>query len=285
LHPNFRFTDRLLEFDFKISAFGFIFDQQKLLIEIVGSNLQVPLILAGTKLKPILTDIYQFGYLENTPCIIARANPKSLMEELAKIGEGTYKFISPRSVGMQISGKIWQIIAIAMELDDWHQKTTYCGRCGQEFKIHGSEFGKICEACGLVDYPRLSPAIIVAIVKENRILLAQNMRFPGSMHSVLAGFVNPGETLEDAVRREIREEANIEVKNIKYFGSQAWPFPNSLMLGFTAEYAAGELKPDGKEIRTIGWFEAENLPIIPPKLSIARKLIDNFLEIQRGIKK
>jgi NAD+ diphosphatase len=140
------------------------------------------------------------------------------------------------------------------------------------------ERAKTCPACGLNSYPRLSPAVIVAVVKDDKLLLATSPRFRSSFWSVLAGFVEPGETLEDCVVREVEEEVGITVRNVRYFGSQPWPFPDSLMLGFTAEYAKGEIKTDGMEIVEADWFGADNLPNVPPSVSIARRLIDWFVE-------
>jgi NAD+ diphosphatase len=144
------------------------------------------------------------------------------------------------------------------------------------------ERAKKCTACGFLSYPRLSPAVITAVFKDDTILLSHNAMFPGKWHSISAGFVEPGETLEDCVRREIREEVGIEVKNIKYFGSQPWPFPDSLMLGFTADWAGGDLVPDGVEITDAGWFTADTMPEIPPKISISREIIDWYLEGKPG---
>ena len=141
---------------------------------------------------------------------------------------------------------------------------------------------KSAPQCGLVNYPRLSPAVIVAVIKDHQILLATSPRFKAAFYSVLAGFVEPGETLEECVKREIREEVGLEVKNIRYFGSQPWPFPDSLMVGFTCEYAKGELTLDQNEILQAAWFEADKLPPIPGKISIARKLIDWFVEQNGG---
>jgi NAD+ diphosphatase len=118
----------------------------------------------------------------------------------------------------------------------------------------------------------------VAVTKHNRILLARAFRFPMKIYSVIAGFVEPGETLEQCIRREIMEEVNIEVRNIRYFGSQPWPFPNSLMIAFTAEYAGGEIRIDNREIMDAGWFRIHELPNIPDKVSIARRLIDSFIQ-------
>jgi NAD+ diphosphatase len=132
-------------------------------------------------------------------------------------------------------------------------------------------------------FPRISPAVIVLVEHEDMILLARANRFQGELYSVLAGFVEPGETLEEAVRREIKEEVGIDVKDIHYFGSQPWPFPDSLMIAFTASYAGGDIKVDGDEITTAGWFKAGNLPEIPGSISIARKLIDWYVAKQMKI--
>jgi NAD+ diphosphatase len=149
-------------------------------------------------------------------------------------------------------------------------------------KISQTERAKECPKCGLLHFPRLAPAIIVLVERGNELLLARSRHFMPGMYSVLAGFVEPGESLEEAVVREVREEVGISVKDIKYFGSQPWPFPHSLMVGFTATYGCGEITIDDTEIEDAGWFTADKLPRIPGKISIARKLIDWFVEKQRG---
>ena len=129
-------------------------------------------------------------------------------------------------------------------------------------------------------YAPISPAVIIAIERDKKLLLAHNTAWPEDRYSIIAGFVEPGERLEETVKREIREEVSIEVKNIKYFGSQTWPFPNSLMLGFTAEYEKGEIKPDGVEISKAGFYSPDEIKKmnLPNHESIAGKLIENFLE-------
>lgn len=161
---------------------------------------------------------------------------------------------------------------------EWDRTNQFCSRCGTKTLQKPGERGKECPECGELFYPRISPAVIVLIRKGHEILLARSPNFPPDMYSLIAGFVEPGETAEAAVIREIKEEVGIEVKNIRYFGTQAWPFPNSLMIGFTAEYKAGEIQPDGFEIEDAEWFSAEKLPSLPGKISISRKLIDHFLE-------
>lgn len=169
----------------------------------------------------------------------------------------------------------------AVQLLAWDRTHRYCGQCGALTENQPHERAKRCPACGLISYPRLSPAIIIAVTRDTpegrRLLLARNQRFPAGRYSVIAGYVEPGETLEECARREVCEEVNIDIRAIRYFGSQPWPFPNSLMIGFTAEYAGGEIAPEDSEIAEAGWFAADALPNLPPKMSIARQLIDAFV--------
>jgi len=143
-----------------------------------------------------------------------------------------------------------------------------------------TERAKECPQCGLLHFPRLAPAIIVLVERDQEFLLARSRHFLPGMYSVLAGFVEPGESLEEAVVREVKEEVGVDIKDIKYFGSQPWPFPHSLMIGFTATYAGGEISLNDSEIEDAGWFTVNNLPRIPGKISIARKLIDGYLAKQ-----
>ena len=169
----------------------------------------------------------------------------------------------------------------AKQIAHWDRDHQFCGRCGTPTEALESERSRRCPACKLTSYPRISPAIIVAVTRHfedgPRILLARNHRFPAGRYSVVAGFVEPGETLEDCVRREVAEETGIRVDAIRYFGSQPWPFPNSLMVGFTAEYAGGDFIFADDEIADAQWFAPDALPLVPPKISIARQLIDAFV--------
>ncbi|GIK58080.1 MAG: NAD(+) diphosphatase [Chloroflexi bacterium] len=173
----------------------------------------------------------------------------------------------------------------ALQILDWDRTSLYCGRCGVFNAVQPHERAKKCPACGLVTYPRISPAVIMRVTRQGptgrEILLARGARHPAGFYSVLAGFVEPGETLETAVRREIREEVGLEVQNVTYFGSQPWPFPNSLMIAYTAEYASGDITPEAGEIEDARWFTADNLPGIPPAMSISRRLIDDFVQTTR----
>jgi len=165
----------------------------------------------------------------------------------------------------------------ALALTAWDRDFRYCGRCGAPTERSATERVRTCTACGYNAYPRLSPAVIVAVERDGKILLARNARTKMPFHSVLAGFVEVGESLEDCVAREVREEAGIELRDIRYFGSQPWPFTSSLMVGFTAQWASGELVADEAEILEPAWHAPDALPTVPGKLSIARALIDDFV--------
>ena len=172
----------------------------------------------------------------------------------------------------------------AVQVVEWARTNRYCGRCGAPTVPAPDERAMRCPACGLSSYPRLAPAIIIAVVRRTdagqRLLLARNHRFPPGRYSVVAGFVEPGESLEECAQREVLEEVGIRIANLRYFGSQPWPFPHSLMVAFTAEYAGGDITLDGSEIADAGWFAADALPQLPPRMSIARQLIDWFVYSQ-----
>jgi NAD+ diphosphatase len=166
----------------------------------------------------------------------------------------------------------------AVQILLWDQTHRFCGRCGQPTVNAPAERAKLCPRCGLLNFPRLSPAVIMLVQRRDEFLLARNRAFAEGFFSVLAGFVEPGESLEEAVAREVREEVALDLREIRYFGSQPWPFPHSVMIGFTAQYAGGEIHPQAEEIVEAAWFHRRGeLPRLPGKLSIARRLIDWFL--------
>lgn len=182
-----------------------------------------------------------------------------------------------RSLYGQLDETLFALAGQAVQLMEWDRTHQYCGSCGTPMEQPLRERVKQCPRCQLRQYPRLSPAIIVLVSRGDEVLLARAPRFRPGMYSVLAGFVEPGESLEETVMREVREEVGIEIGNIRYFGSQPWPFPNSLMVGFTATYASGALNIDPVEIEAADWFKPDRLPPVPGPLSIARKLIDAFV--------
>jgi NAD+ diphosphatase len=210
---------------------------------------------------------------EDTPCYCAEISPQEPLPE-------NMKWTGLRQAYGLLPDVFFSLAGEAIQIMDWDRTHQFCGRCGTPTQNSGNEFSKKCPACGLTAYPRISPAIIVLIEQDNKLLLSRSPHFPKGMFSVQAGFVEPGENLEQAVEREIFEEVGIRIKDVAYFGSQPWPFPNSLMIGFTAKYAGGELTIDKTEIEEAAWFTADSMPAIPPPLSIARKLIDHFVEKQ-----
>ena len=165
----------------------------------------------------------------------------------------------------------------ALGFTAWDRDHRWCGRCGAPTARSGAERVRACAACGHGAYPRLSPAVIALVERDGRALLARNARTRMPFFSTLAGFVEVGETLEEAVAREISEEAGIEIEGVRYFGSQPWPLTGSLMIGFTARWAGGELRPAPEELAEAGWFPPDALPRLPGRLSIARALIDDFI--------
>lgn len=172
----------------------------------------------------------------------------------------------------------WTLAGRAVQLLEWDRTTRYCGRCATATEPAPGERARRCPACGLLAFPRLAPAVIVLIERaDGAALLARNASFPVPMYSCLAGFVEPGETLEDAVHREVREEVGVELEDVRYVASQPWPFPHSLMVGFEATWASGDIVADETEIADAQWFRPDELPMVPPAMSIARTLIDAWV--------
>jgi len=172
----------------------------------------------------------------------------------------------------------WVMVAgAAAQVLDFEATHEFCGRCGAHTTREPKERARRCPSCGHIAYPRISPAVIVLVRRGRDALLARSGRFPLPFYSTLAGFVEVGESLEATVVREIREEVGITVGDLRYFGSQPWPFPHSLMIAFIAQYAGGDIRVDGEEIVDARWFAPEALPTVPPPLSIARQMIDAWL--------
>ena len=162
----------------------------------------------------------------------------------------------------------------ALQIMDWDRTHQYCGACGAATTARTNERSRECQRCGLVVYPRLAPAVMALVRRGRELLLARSPRFPSGMYSAVAGFVEPGETIEQCLEREVMEEVGIRVRNVRYFASQPWPFPHSLMIAFFAEYESGELRADETEIEDAQWFDVCNLPRLPARISVARRLID-----------
>jgi NAD+ diphosphatase len=181
------------------------------------------------------------------------------------------------ALGGPWSREEWMLAGRAVQLVEWRRTSRFCGRCGTPTLSAPGERALRCPSCGLLAYPRLAPAVIVLVRKGDQALLAAGRGFRGGMYSALAGFVEAGENLEEAVHREVEEEVGIRLRDVRYVGSQPWPFPHSLMVGFRAEWEGGDIRPDGTEILDAAWWSVDDLPPIPPAMSIARTLIDQWV--------
>jgi NAD+ diphosphatase len=189
-----------------------------------------------------------------------------------------FKFTDRRSLADSQGIEIFERSGMAFQMMSLFANNRFCGKCGVSMG-DGVQFGeRRCPVCGRIVYPSLSPAVIVAVERDGKLLLAHNANFEPRRYSLVAGFVEPGETLEETVAREVLEETKIRIKNIRYWGSQTWPFPASMMFGFVSEWESGEPSPDGVEILDAGWYAPNALPGLPPVISIARKIIDDWIE-------
>jgi len=251
-------------------AWWFAFQGQRILAHVEEISVRIPRVvdLGEFELRP--TREHYLGRLAGADCRAAELPdgvivPKGM--DLWSLRE-LYGFVDEDLFG--VAGRAAQIV-------HWGKTHQFCGQCGTRMEVRSSERATECPRCGLLQFPRLSPAIIVLVERGSEFLLVRARRHPTGLYSVVAGFVEPGETLEEAVAREVREESGLTIKDIRYFGSQPWPFPHSLMIGFTASYADGTICPDDDEIEDAGWFTPDRLPTIPSRISIARRLIDWFV--------
>lgn len=182
-----------------------------------------------------------------------------------------------RALHGHLDDGLYALAGRALQLLEWQTCHQFCGRCGTPTTAHPQELSRLCPSCGYLAYPRISPVIMVLIRRgPGEILLARGPHFPKGMFSLLAGFVDPGETLEQCVKREVFEEVGLDITNIRYFASQPWPFPHSLLIGFFADWQAGALKIDPVEIEEAGWFSIHNLPPLPSPFSLARQMINHI---------
>jgi NAD+ diphosphatase len=199
------------------------------------------------------------------------------LEESAEPPQGFYPE-EPRRLIHLLSHGEFMMVSRALQLLTWRRDHGFCSRCGTITVPHSRELAMVCPACHYSQYPRITPCIITLVCDGDKALLARNAAFKTDMFSCLAGFMEPGEDAEHAVRREVREETGLQVSNLRYHGSQSWPFPHSLMLAFYADYQSGELQPDGVEIVEAEWFSRDQLPLMPPPGSISRSLIDGWIK-------
>jgi NAD+ diphosphatase len=254
-------------------AWWFAFLGNQLLVHQDPDSIRVPYLREFSELRVPHNGAHYLGELDGHSCYAVD------LEENADVPQGM-ALEGLRRVYGRLDEELFWLAARAVQIVDWGRTQRFCGRCGVPLKARETERAKECPQCGLLHFPRLAPAVIVLVERGNQLLMARSRHFAPGVYSVLAGFVEPGETLEEAVEREVLEEVGIRIQDIRYFGSQPWPFPHSLMIGFTARYAGGEIRINDQELEDAGWFTVDRLPGQPGKISIARQLIEWFVEKQ-----
>jgi NAD+ diphosphatase len=220
---------------------------------------------------PVARQLF-LGYWQGEPCFAAELDSsEALLDNHTQRGS-LYHLLG------RVPDPLFALAGQAQQLLTWARRNQYCGQCGAPNDQHPVERAKVCEPCNVREYPRISPCVIALVYRGDELLLARNANFPGELFSTLAGFIEVGESVEDCLRREIREEVGVEIGEITYFGSQPWPFPDQLMLGFFAEYAGGDIVCEDEEIAEAHWFRPDALPTVPPPHSIAGQLIQAHVE-------
>jgi NAD+ diphosphatase len=214
------------------------------------------------------------GHLDGEPVYLL------LLKEAVEVEGCTWQGL--RQFMLEGDFDTFQMLGYAAQISTWAREHRFCGSCGAPVVQVPGERAMYCEHDNLRFYPRISPSMIVLITRGDEILLARSPRFVTGVYSTLAGFVEPGESAEDCVRREVMEEVQVKVRHIKYMGSQCWPFPHSMMLGFHAEYESGDIVPQADEIEDARWFRIDDLPPLPANRSIARYLIEAYLAQRSG---
>lgn len=278
--PAFQLSAKMPD-DMPDQALWMIFSGSKILVRSAPQQTSfggciIPLTTGKEELGFPIGEVFCIGYYQGLPCFAALA--------LQPITDGEYRFVALRALFAEVEESLWYAAGRAFQIAEWDKTTRFCGACATATEPVPQEHAKRCPNCELLHYPRVTPAVIVLVRRFDRhepeILLTRSVRFPDGMYSLQAGFVEAGESLEEAVHREIEEETGIRVQNLRYFGSQSWPFPHSLMIAFVADYHSGELRLDPSELTDGNWYTLSNLPPIPPRISIARALIDFALEEQ-----
>lgn len=251
-------------------ALAFAFRRDKLLVRAAGEGPASVPALAEVEAAGLVGERHMLGELGGLPCVAINL-PGAADDAAAPDG---YRYVGLRSLFPTWPQNMLAIAGRAFQVIEWDRTHRYCGRCGTPTAIKSDERAKSCPACGYVVYPRVSPAMMVLVTRGRELLLARASRFATGMYSALAGFVESGESIEDCIRREVREEVGVEVTNLVYFASQSWAFPHSLMIAFNAEYAGGDMRPCDPEIADAKWFTLDALPQLPSPVSISRRLID-----------
>lgn len=257
----------------QISSYWFIFCEEELLVfpdnekDNLGAT-TIPKAIKPPSIAPATFETFQFlGWYREAPCYAGTITQKCVLPAGAR-------FDKLRPLFGVLPEPLFAIAGMASQILYWERTHRYCGQCGSRTQYIPGQRATRCTKCGLDFYPRITPAVLVAVTKGDSLLLAWSARWTKSVYSVIAGFVEPGETLEQCAAREVMEETSISVQSVRYFASQPWPFPSQLMVAFTAEYKNGTIHVDNNELNEAAWFTRDNLPELPAPLSLSRILID-----------
>jgi NAD+ diphosphatase len=216
------------------------------------------------------TPLY-IGQWQGRPCrVVALAQNAELPDSL--------DFRALTSQVPQLSIELLSLGGLARQILYWHKNSRFCSSCGAAQQWLPGEWGKLCADCNSHHFPHIHPCVIVIVRRPGEILMTRKAEWPEGRYSLVAGFLDMGECLEEAVSREVKEETGVEIENVRYIGSQSWPFPSQLMTGFVADYVGGEIQIEEAELEDVRWFAVDALPDLPPKRSISRYLIDNYRE-------
>ena len=250
---------------------GFIVQNEGVLV--YKNNNKLPVDTHLESIAPHFLRRFELGSFNEMSFFCAELDPKVLIPE-------TFHILSLRNTLSLLNYDTYSIAVKAYSVILWDKNHQFCSRCGCRTVCKNQGFERLCTLCHLSFFPRISPSIIVLIKKEEHLLMARSPNFLPGVYGLIAGFVDVGESIEEAVHREVKEEVGIKIKNLNYFGSQQWPFPDSLMIAFTADYCSGDITINPDEIEEAGWYKYDNLPGKPQSsISIASKLIEAFVNI------
>jgi NAD+ diphosphatase len=244
------------------------YNERALLLKVNGDGFELPQKKDLSSIVDTANSTFLFS-LNGVHCFLIWSDTKVIHDRFVYKEISSLRVLKPQEVA-------WVGI-VGFQLQNWYLENKFCGKCGSKTKEKPDERAIVCPDCGTLVFPKISPAIIVAILCKDKILLAHNSNFEEKRYSLVAGYADVGESLEETVMREVKEEVGLEVKNIRYYKSQPWAFSGSLMIGFIAEADdIQDICPDMVEITDASWFSRDNLPNHPPKVSIAGEMIDKF---------
>nr|WP_321451589.1 NAD(+) diphosphatase [uncultured Carboxylicivirga sp.] len=244
----------------------FCFHKNSVLLKKHGSQYAIP---QKKDIDDVVSSLFFFT-LNNKPCFW-------VLDEVA-LPSDEFRYHDVTSFQSLEQKELDWSTMVAMQLKNWYERNRFCGKCGSQTKAQEEERALFCPSCQNMIYPQIAPAIIVAIFCNDKLLLAHNANFREGFYSLVAGYVDIGESIEDAVRREVREEVGLKIKNIRYYNSQPWPYSGSMMIGFIAEAEEGQtIQVDNKEIEHADWYTRDNLPNHPVERSIAGEIIEKFV--------